>query len=574
MIVLPTSLVDILHYRATEQPDKLALRFLEDGEDEEVSITYKVLDERARTIGAILQASTKVGERALILLPAGLDFVAAYLGCLYAKVIAVPVPPPHPARLEATLAATLRIAGDAKPAVALVSSSLFEAIALQKQVKEQFRGIELLVAAADGITDDGEKWQQPEIEDNDLAFLQYTSGSTSLPKGVMVSHQNLLHNLGLIEASFGQSSASETVIWLPPYHDMGLIGGILQPLYTGNPVTLIPHLMFLQRPVRWLQAITRYQATTSGGPNFAYDLCIRKIRPAQREQLDLSTWEVAFNGAEPVCNRTLERFADFFAPCGFRREAFVPCYGLAEATLLVTGGPKARRPVMKNLEKAGLEHNMAIVSPETSSGMQTVVSCGQNLGRQTIRIVDAETLRPCLPGRVGEIWVCGPSIASGYWNKPVETASSFGARLPGSEEGPFLRTGDLGFQLDGELYITGRLKNLIIIDGKNYDAQDIERTVEACHPGIKPSGCAVFAIENAGREQVIVMAEMQVKLVTDTAEVIKAIRNAVAQQHELPVCDIRLVFPGSIPKTTSGKTRHFVCKKNYLSGTLNEIIPA
>ena len=282
---------------------------------------------------------------------------------------------------------------------------------------------------------------------------------------------------------------------------MGLMGGILQPLYSGYPVTLIPHMMFLQRPFRWLQAISRFHATTSGGPNFAYDLCIRKIKPEQRELLDLSRWEVAFNGAEPVYHKTLDQFADYFAPCGFRREAFLPCYGLAEATLMVAGGPKARSPVIQNLMSSGLEQNQAIISPTKREDTRTLVSCGQNMSDQKIRIVNVETLMPCPADQIGEIWVSGPSVASGYWNKPSETEFTFGARLSNSEEGPFLRTGDLGFLHEGELYITGRLKDLIISDGNNHYPNDIERTVESSHPAIRPAGCAAFSINNSVGER-------------------------------------------------------------------------
>lgn len=567
----PNSLVDILRWRAKNQSKRLAYRFLNDGEFDEVAITYEALDRQARAIGALLQVSAKAGDRALLLFPAGLDFIAAYFGCLYAKIIAIPLPPPHPARLEKSLETTFRIAQDATPAVALLNSSLFDAIKRNKVISEQFGKMKLLVTNRDDIQDWAEKWQQPLIGGAETAFLQYTSGSTTSPKGVMVSHRNLLHNLSIIEEAFGVSSKTRAVFWLPPYHDMGLIGGILQAVYTGCPVTLMSHLLFIQRPIRWLQAITRFQATTGGGPNFAYDLCVRKIRPEQREQLDLSTWEVALNGAEPIHHKTLNLFADYFAPCGFRREAFLPCYGLAEATLMVTGGPRSRLPVLKHLVKSELEENKAIIAPEGSPDTQTVVSCGQNIGKQKIRIVDVETLSPCLPGQVGEIWVNGPSVASGYWNNPAETASTFGASLSGNGEGPYLRTGDLGFLHEDELYITGRLKNMIIIDGKNHYPHDIERTVENAHPAIGPGGCAVFSIENEGNEGVVVIAEIQYKLVENETEVKNAIRRAVAENHELSVHDIKLTLPGSIPRTTSGKKRHFVCKKNYLSQTLKEI---
>jgi len=315
MIHPPTSMVDILRWRAKNQPHRLAYRYLTDGEYDEVVLTYEDLDRRARSIGALLQSSASSGDRALLLFPPGLDFIAAFFGCLYAKIIAVPSYPPHPARLERMLPIIRGIAANATPAVALLSTSLFDVIKSQNAIKAEFGNMKLLVTDNNEIDDRAEKWQQPEISGKDIAFLQYTSGSTTTPRGVMLSHNNLLHNLGLIENFFGQSSESHAVIWLPPYHDMGLIGGILQPLYSGYPATLISHMMFLQRPFRWLQAISRFRATTSGGPNFAYELCIRKIKPEQRKLLDLSHWEVAFNGAEQVYHKTLDQFAESLGSC-------------------------------------------------------------------------------------------------------------------------------------------------------------------------------------------------------------------------------------------------------------------
>ena len=429
-----------------------------------------------------------------------------------------------------------------------------------------------MVLSEESMGGASEKWDRPEINGNDIAFLQYTSGSTTTPKGVMVSHQNLIHNLNFIQESFGQTSESRTVIWLPPYHDMGLIGGILQPLFTGNPVTLIPHLMFLQRPIRWLEAITRFKATTSGGPNFAYELCLRKIKPEQRELLDLSSWKVAFNGAEPINPKTLEQFSEIFAPCGFRRESFLTCYGLAESTLLVAGGPNDRLPVVKAFQKSALEVNRIISDFENTGDAKVLVGCGRNFGGQLIRIVDPETGGLSSPDQIGEIWVSGPSVAKGYWNKPVETETAFRAYCEGTDEGPFLRTGDLGFLYEGELFVSGRLKNLIIIDGKNHFAHDIERTVQKAHPSICPVGCAVFSIEIEGTDKVIVIAEVRLKLVESQAEIKKSIRKVVSEQHEVPIYEIKLIPPGTIPRTTSGKIRHFLCKKDYLSGTLKEIV--
>lgn len=566
----PTSLVDILQWRAMNQPHQLAYRFLLDGEYDEVCLSYQELDQRARSIAALLQSSAKVGDRALLLYPPGLDFIVAYFGCLYARIIAIPAYPPHPNRLEKTLPTILRIAADAKPSVALLTSTLFENISSQNAIKNKFGTIKLLVTDCDEVNDLTGKWQQPGIAGNDTAFLQYTSGSTTIPRGVMVTHSNLMHNLDLIEESFGLTSKSQTVFWLPPYHDMGLIG-ILQSLYTGYPVTLMPHLMFLQRPFRWLQAISRFRATCSGGPNFAYDLCIRKVKPEQREQLDLSSWEVAFNGAEPIYNKTLKQFADYFSSCGFRREAFLPCYGLAEATLMVVGAPKSRFPVTQNLMTSGLEQNQVIISPNKNEDTRTVVSCGKNMPNQKIRIVNAHTLALSPADQIGEIWVSGPSVASGYWNKPLESEFTFGARLSDFNEGPFLRTGDLGFLHDGELYVTGRIKNLIISDGKNHYSHDIERTVEKSHPAIRLAGCAVFSISNSESEDIIVIAEIEHKITVKAEEVKKAIRQAVAIHHELHVDDIRLISPGGIPRTTSGKIKHYLCKTNYIAGSMNEI---
>ncbi|MFD2201718.1 fatty acyl-AMP ligase [Shivajiella indica] len=572
MISTPTTLVEILKWRGKNQSDKLALRFLKDGELDEVTLNYGELDLRARALGAQLQVSVKAGERVLLLLPPGLDFIVAYFACIYSNTIAVPLPPPHPARLEFTLTNTFRIIKDALPTAAILNPSLYEAILADTKILNQFRGIKLVLTMEDSVKDWAESWKETKIKGDDIAFLQYTSGSTTAPKGVMVSHGNLIHNLGLIENSFGQTGKSETVIWLPPYHDMGLIGGILQPLYTGNPVTLIPHLLFLQRPIRWLQAISRYKATTSGGPNFAYDLCLRKVRPEQRDLLDLSSWEVAFNGAEPVSYATMEQFADYFASCGFRLKSFLPCYGLAESTLLVTGGPKCRLPVAENIDKAGLEKDQVILTKEKNNATKTVVGCGQIRENQTIKIVDPETQKICSPDQIGEIWVSSPSVAKGYWNKPLETSSTFGAHFPDSGEGPFLRTGDLGFIHKRELFITGRLKSLIIVDGKNYYSHDIERTVQESHPSISPLGCAVFSVENSGKEQIIVIAEVPFKSLDNTEEVKKSIKRSISENHDLPVQDIRLVLPGSIPKTTSGKIKHFVCRQNYLSNTLKELI--
>lgn len=566
----PISLVDLLRKRAKEQPGKLVYRFLVDGEYDEVALNYADLDRRARSIGALLQSCTKPGDRALLLFPPGIDFIVAFWGCLYAEVIAVPAYPPHPVRIEKGLSTILRIVADARPSIALLSSQLSAAISSRPEVRAALGNMKLLQTDHSELGDWSEQWQAPEIDANAVAFIQYTSGSTTIPKGVVLSHNNLINNMRLIEQCFSASEETQGVLWLPPYHDMGLIGGILQPVYTGALAILMPPMLFLQRPFRWLEAISRFRATVNGAPNFAYDLCVRKIKPEQRELLDLSHWEVAFNGAEPVYHKTLAQFADYFAPCGFRPEAFLPCYGVAEATLLVSGGPKSKLPTQLTLLNSGLEQNLVIPSTGNHEGSRTLVSCGQTLSDQQICIVNPETLEACPADEIGEIWLSGPCVASGYWDKPRETTETFEARLANSGEGPFLRTGDLGFLMNGELYVTGRIKNLVISGGKNHYAHDLERTVEDAHPAIWPAGSAVFSISNDGPERIIVVAEVNAKLFEKEEFVTKSIREAIAKHHDLHVDDIQLIPPGGIPKTTSGKTRHFLCRQSYLDGTLKK----
>jgi acyl-CoA synthetase (AMP-forming)/AMP-acid ligase II/acyl carrier protein len=361
---------------------------------------------------------------------------------------------------------------------------------------------------------------------------------------------------------------------------MGLIGGVLQPLYGGFPVTLMSPADFLQKPVRWLQAISRYKATTSGGPNFAYDLCVEKIKPEQLSCLDLSSWEVAFNGAEPVRSSTLERFAATFEPCGFRREAFYPCYGMAETTLIVSGGLKTRPPVVRQFDGAALEQNRVVAAEGEQENLREIVGCGQAWLDQKIAIADPEFLTPCTDEQVGEIWVSGPSVARGYWNRPEETEQTFrayladtGVSVAGRSPGSFVRTGDLGFLQDGELFVTGRLKDLIIIRGRNHYPQDIELTVQKSHPALRPSAGAAFAVEVEGVERLVIAQEVERSYLRqlDVDEVVRAIRQAVSQQHELEVYAVVLLKTASIPKTSSGKIQRHACRVGFLNGSLDVV---
>jgi acyl-CoA synthetase (AMP-forming)/AMP-acid ligase II len=566
----PSTLIEILRWRALHQPDQRAYAFLSDGESQGAHLSYAELDLKARAIGALLQEMKLAGERVLLLYPPGLEYIAALFGCFYAQAIAVPAYPPlrnHSlARIEA-------IAADAQATVALTTGRIQSDI--ERRFAQEHGLVELswLAMDEDNLENDlAEAWHAPEVHAGKLALLQYTSGSTGKPKGVMVSHGNLLHNLAMIHQCFEHTPQSRGVIWLPPYHDMGLIGGILQALYGRIPVVLMPPVAFLQKPLRWLQAITRYRATTSGGPNFAYELCIRKIKPEQKAGLDLSSWEVAFTGAEPVRAETIERFSAAFASCGFRREAFYPCYGMAEATLIVSGGVKSNSLVVRQIEAAALEQNRVVATSGKQESARTIVGCGQTTPDQKIVIVDPETHTLCPPGKVGEIWVCGPSVTRGYWNRPPETEETFRAYLADTGEGPFLRTGDLGF-IDEELFVTGRIKDVIIIRGRNHYPQDVELTVEQSHPALLPGCGAAFSVEIDGEERLVVVQEVARTYLRklDANEVVQDIRQAVAQHHQLQVHSVLLLNPGSIPKTSSGKIQRQACWAEFLSGRLNAV---
>jgi amino acid adenylation domain-containing protein len=565
------SLVEVLRWRATNQSDHQGYTFLVDGETEEVHLTYTELDCRARAIGTELQRLHISGERALLLYPPGLEYIAAFFGCLYAGVVAVPAYPPDPARLDRTLPRLQAIVDDARPAVALTTSQILPLAELLAAQAPSLQAVHWI--ATDTIaSDQAAAWHAPLIDQDTLAFIQYTSGSTAAPKGVVLTHGNLLHNSALIHQGFKHTSASQGVIWLPPYHDMGLIGGIIQPLYGGFPVTLMSPIAFLQKPLRWLQAISRTRATTSGGPNFAYDLCVRKITPQQQAGLDLSSWTVAFNGAEPIRQATLERFAATFAPCGFRSTAFYPCYGLAEATLIVTGGDAAAPAVARTLQGPMLERNQAVAADTAQPNSRTLVGCGQSLPAHTIVIVDPHTLSRCAPDQIGEIWVAGPSVAQGYWGRPDETAHTFAARLAQSDDGPFLRTGDLGFMQDAELFVTGRLKDLIIIRGRNHYPQDIELTVEQSHPALRPGCSAVFMIDGADEERLVVVCEIdQPSQPADAEAIAQVIRRAVAEQHDLQVYAVALLKSRQLPKTSSGKIQRYACREAFLADRLEPI---
>ena len=590
-IVEFASLVEVLRWRALQLPEQRAYTYLLDGEVEGGHLTYAALDRQARSIGALLQRYGATGERALLLYPTGLEFIAAFFGCLYAGVIPVPLPPPNPARQQRTLPRLRAITNDAQPSLALTTSSILsKAEGLFSQAPELLT-MRWLATDKDAGSLETE-WEDPAVRSDTLALLQYTSGSTSAPRGVMVSHGNLLQNAAHINHAFELTPDSGVCVsWLPVFHDMGLTNGIIGPMCIGRPCYLMPPQSVLQRPVRWLRAISRYKAAVSGGPNSAYELCARRITPEQRETLDLSSWYAAFTGAEPVRADTMRRFAAAFASCGFRPSSFYPCYGLAEATLMVSGGLVKDEPVVCTTQAQALAQNRIVEASEQEPNVRTLVGCGRALPDTKIVIVDPESLTPCAPGVVGEIWVSGPSVAQGYWNRPEETERTFRAHWQ-TGEGPFLRTGDLGFLKAGELFVTGRLKDLIIIAGRNLYPHDIELTVEQSHPAIRSGGCAAFSVDVADDERLILAAEVERRhkaatrcleededarphpkgrLRLDLEAVGRAIRRAVAEVHDVRVYAVVLLRAGSLPKTPSGKLQRGACQVSFLNGTFDTL---
>lgn len=567
-----TTLVDLLRYRASHQPDKTAYTFLQDGRKEAGSITYQQLDRRARAIAAQLQSLKVTGERALLFYPQGLEFIAAFCGCLYAGVIAIPVPPPDPARLKRTLPRLQAIAQDSTTTLVLTTSRI------TTQLEENYSQLQEVLAVrwlcTEEIADEQAlQWQQPEIDSKTLAYLQYTSGSTSTPKGVMISQGNLMHHAAYLQKDCGYTSDSVTVTWMPYFHDYGLVQGIILPLYTGTPCYLMTPLAFIKSPFHWLLAISRYRATHTQGPNFAYDQCIRRITASQRTQLNLSSWQAAGIGAEPIKPPVMQEFIETFAPCGFRAEAFAPAYGLAEATLVVSSSPMGSPPVFYIADAAALEKNQVVEASQGRGMVRVIPGCGRLVSDTRVVIANPETLTQCATDEVGEIWVSHPGVALGYWQRSEETEKNFRAYLVDTGEGPFLRTGDLGFLQDGELFVTGRFKDLIIILGINHYPQDIEFTVERCHPAVRPNSGAAFSVEVEGQERLVVVQEIERghSQNLDADEVISSIRQAIAEGHELPVYAVMLIKSGSILKTSSGKIQRRACRSAFLNNTLNVV---
>ncbi|WP_179178636.1 non-ribosomal peptide synthetase [Pseudomonas sivasensis] len=553
---LPRTLVQSLQRRAAQTPDQVALRFLAESAEHSVVLSYRDLDQRARTIASALQANAALGDRAVLLFPSGPDYVAAFFGCLYAGVIAVPAYPPESTRRHHQ-ERLLSIISDAEPRLLLTIASLADGLAQIENAPPVLSVDTLDAPVADA-------WITPDLQPDDIAFLQYTSGSTALPKGVQVSHGNLVANEVLIRRGFGIDLNPDDVIvsWLPLYHDMGLIGGLLQPIFSGVPCVLMSPAYFLGRPLRWLEAISQYGGTISGGPDFAYRLCSERVSESALERLDLSTWRVAYSGSEPIRLDTLDRFAEKFAACGFSSDNFFASYGLAEATLFVAGGTRGQGIPALRVDETALAANRA----EPGQG-SAIMSCGTSQPEHAVLIVDPHTLNELPDNRVGELWATGPSIAHGYWRNPEATAKTFVQHAGRT----WLRTGDLGFIRFGEVYITGRLKDLLIVRGHNLYPQDIEQTIEREVEVVRKGRVAAFAVNDQGLEGIGIAAEISrsVQKILPPEALIKAIRQAVAEAYQEAPSVVVLLNPGALPKTSSGKVQRAACALRHADGSLD-----
>jgi acyl-CoA synthetase (AMP-forming)/AMP-acid ligase II len=565
------SLTALLRHRAAAQPEDRAYVALSDRGSEEAAIAFAELDRRAAAFAARLAGRVEPGARALLLFPMGIECLIAFFACLYAGIIAVPMMVP---RRQSTRDSSASILADCEPRLALTTAELLSGTRGDLVGRLRHAGLEWVAVDETDARAAVADFAAHEARRDDIAFLQYTSGSTSAPKGVMVSHGNLLANLEMIRIACGNTRASTYVSWVPLYHDMGLILNALQALYVGAKCVLIPPIAFLQRPWLWLRAIHDYRAEVAGGPNFAFDLCVDRQRPEQLAGIDLSCWKLAFVGAEPVHARTIERFTATFRPYGFDPQAMWPGYGMAEATLLISGGDRDAGPVVRSVSRAGLLQHQA-APPREAADAQAVVGCGRALAGEEIAIVDPESRERLGPDRVGEIWVAGPNVAQGYWRNLAETEATFRAQIAGEADRPWLRTGDLGFlDASGELFITGRIKDVIIIRGANHYPQDIEDTVQQSHPALRRHGGAAFTVAgDENGEQLVVAQEVErtERHRVLPAQLVAQVREAIVTEHDIVPYEIALLRPGALPKTTSGKIQRALARQLWLTGALDRL---
>ncbi|KIH86030.1 fatty acyl-AMP ligase [Pseudomonas batumici] len=552
------SIVEVCQWRGIYQPDNIAYRFLNNGLDDCETLTYGELLVRLQTIAGHFDVCDS-GERAILLFPSGFDYISSFYACLFAGIVAVPAYPMVSHSEHVRLRVIIK---DCNPRYILTTSVLKDSL-LQWLEKEGLAQTTFKIIVVDELA--GSKiGPRQVISQGEVAFLQYTSGSTGNPKGVIVTNQNLLHNSAVIYRKFEHDADSSVVSWLPPFHDMGLVGGIIQPLFAGFTANIMSPMTFLRRPLRWLQAISLYGATSSGGPNFSYKLCAKHFNSKQMAGIDLSSWRVAFNGAEPIRAQTLKSFFELFSPYGFSHEAFYPCYGLAESTLFVSGGSPREVHQQISIDSGQLSLGRAVHVADHSDA-KTVVGSGQVLGNEVV-IVDPQGRQVLNDRDIGEIWVSGESVAQGYWQRPEESEVVFQA-MTQDGRGPFMRTGDYGFFDGQELFITGRLKEVIIINGKNYFPSDIESSVQALSSAFKADAGAAISIDAQGEQLVVIQEVERSQRNAHTVEALEAlIREHCYTAHGIRPHDVICVDQSHIPKTTSGKIKRLQVRQDYLQG--------
>lgn len=566
------TLTELLCWRANQQKDKKAYIFMTNGNVESAFLSYVELDRKAKTIAAQLQKFQVKGKRVLLLYPQSLDFIAAFFGCMYAGAIAIPTPAPEASRLKRNLPRLQAITKDAQASFVLTNRSIISLVEEQSNKTPEFESMEWF-ATEEVNSELALDWQDPNIDGEAIAYLQYTSGSTSSPKGVAITHKNVLSHCADLQQACEYDENSVTVTWMPYFHDYGLVEGLLEPLYNGTPCYYMSPFSFIRRPFHWLQTISHYKATHTQAPNFAYEQCVRRVTLEQRAKLDLSSWKVAGNAAEPINPKVLEDFIQTFSDCGFRPQTMCPAYGLAEATLLVTAGSSTEEPVILELEPKALEQGQIKKADGSESVVRKLVGCGKLVCDTKVAIINPQTLTRCPANEVGEIWVSSASIAQGYWQRKEATEETFQAYIADTNEGPFMRTGDLGFIYEEQLFISSRIKDVIIIRGTNHYPQDIEWTVQESHSVLRPENGGAFSAEVAGEERLIIAQEVErgyLKKI-DPEEVMETIRKAVADEHEIQTYAIVLLKPGTLPKTSSGKIQRSGCRRDWLNGDLNMV---
>jgi acyl-CoA synthetase (AMP-forming)/AMP-acid ligase II len=566
------NLVDVVRGHAERSPQGRPFTFIDYSgtKPADLPLDHETLDRRARQVAALLQARGKPGDRVLLLYPAGLDYLCALFGCLYAGMVAVPAYPPLNPRLRDRLAA---VAEDCAASAALTTRQTLEELGDETALLPPLARVRWLATDV-GLESLETMWREPQAGRDELAILQYTSGSTGTPKGVMVTHGNLLHNVHAIALHLQFCPDDHHLTWLPPYHDMGLMGALLGSYCAGVPVSFMAPAAFLRRPDRWLREISRRRCTVSGAPNFAYELCVQKIADNDLNALDLSSWELAYSGAEPVRAATLDRFSRRFCGVGFRRQAFYPCYGMAETTLFVTGKRRDEAPRTLLIDEATYSQDLRAVVPDDTAPVRPalpIVSCGEVATGFDLVIVDPDTGLMLPDGRVGEILVAGPSVAAGYWCREADTVAAFHASV-NDRAARYLRTGDLGFVHEGELYVSGRLKDLIILRGVNHYPHDIERTVDLCHEAIRPSCGIAFSVTVGNEEQLVFVQEIGKRDDERAGEIFARMREAIYTRHGVQPYALVLIESGTIPKTTSGKLSRRPCRSSYLEGRLAVIV--